>query len=118
MSVIHLTNDELKKLQAAEPELLLLDVRTPEEYFMLGHIPGARLLPIYELPGQLSGLNPEQKTVVICEHGVRSSDASHYLVHHGFKHIYNLSAGMAEWNGPRQFASETPAQGTPQPVED
>ena len=109
MSVTHLTNEALQKLQASESDLLLLDVRTPEEYFGLGHIPGARLLPIHEIPGQMASLNPEQKTVVICEHGVRSANASEYLAHHGFKAIYNLSAGMAEWNGPRQFASDTPA---------
>lgn len=106
MSVISLTNEALQKLQTEEPNLLLLDVRTPDEYFVLGHIPGACLMPIYELPGRINALNPQQKTVVICEHGIRSADASHYLAHHGFQHIYNLAAGMAEWNGPREFTSE------------
>ncbi|HEY9685342.1 MAG TPA: rhodanese-like domain-containing protein [Coleofasciculaceae cyanobacterium] len=106
MTVIHLANEDLQRMLAEEPELLLLDVRTPEEYFMLGHIPGARLLPIYELPGQLQALEPERKTVVICEHGVRSANASQYLEQQGFKQIYNLTAGMAEWNGARAYASE------------
>src|SRR5688572_5686463 len=99
MPVINLTNDDLKAMLAAEPNLLVLDVRTPPEYYQLGHIPGATLLPIYELPGQLQNLNPAQKTVVLCEHGVRSADASHFLAHHGFQHIYNLTHGMADWNG-------------------
>ena len=107
MPVTPLTNDALQKLQAQEPDLLLLDVRTPDEYFVLGHIPGAQLLPIYELPGRLTALDPQRKTVVICEHGIRSADASHYLAHHGFQNVYNLSAGMAEWNGPREYASES-----------
>jgi rhodanese-related sulfurtransferase len=107
MSVISLTNEALQQLQTKEPDLLLLDVRTPDEFFILGHIPGAQLLPIYELPGRISALNPQQKTVVICEHGIRSADASHYLAHHGFQHVYNLAAGMAEWNGPRKYASES-----------
>lgn len=105
MSVINLNNAELERLIKDEPDLLLLDVRTPQEFFMLGHIPNAHLLPIYELPSRMSALNPEQKTVVICEHGVRSHDASHFLAHHGFKHVYQLAAGMAEWNGAREFAS-------------
>lgn len=105
MPVTHLTNDELQTLRDSEPNLLLLDVRTPPEYDQLGHIPGATLLPIYELPGHLQNLNPTQKTVVICEHGMRSADASHFLAHHGFQHVYNLTHGMAAWNGDRAFAS-------------
>ncbi len=106
MSVTNLNNEALTQLMAAEPELLLLDVRTPEEYFTLGHIPGARLLPIYQLPDLLSTLDPARKTVTICEHGIRSADAAHYLIHKGFKQVSQLAAGMAEWNGPRVFTSE------------
>lgn len=106
MPVMNLGNEDLKKLLADEPEVLLLDVRTSEEYQILGHIPGAQLLPIHELPGRISSLDPERKTVVICEHGIRSADAGHYLLHHGFKNLYHLAAGMAEWNGPRAFASD------------
>ena len=101
MAVVNLNNAELQKLMQDEPQLLLLDVRTPQEYFALGHIPGSQLLPIHELPGQLAALNPEQKIVVICEH-----DASQYLLHKGFQQFCHLTAGMAEWNGPRAFASE------------
>jgi rhodanese-related sulfurtransferase len=109
MSVTPLTNEQLQQLMAQEADLLLLDVRTPQEFFGLGHIPGATLLPIHEIPEQMPALNPEQKTVVICEHGVRSYNASHFLAHHGFKSLYNLTAGMAEWNGARSYASEEPA---------
>lgn len=107
MPVTNLDNAALQKMLADEPDLLLLDVRTPQEYFMLGHIPNARLLPIYELPEQLPALDPARKTVVICEHGIRSADAAMYLAHHGFTQVYQLAAGMAEWNGPRLFSSES-----------
>jgi rhodanese-related sulfurtransferase len=111
MTVIQLTNEDLQRMLAEEPELLLLDVRTPEEYFTLGHIPGARLLPIHELPGHIQTLEPQRKTVVICEHGVRSANASYYLEQQGFTQLCNLTAGMAEWNGPRAYASEeTPTE--------
>jgi rhodanese-related sulfurtransferase len=106
MTVTNLDNDSLQKLMTAEPDVLLLDVRTPEEFLMLGHIPGAQLLPMHLIPDQLSSLDPERKTVVICEHGVRSFDASHYLAHNGFQHVYQLAAGMADWNGPRSYASD------------
>jgi len=108
MSLTNLDNAGLQKLMAAEPSLLLLDVRTPEEFTGLGHIPGATLMPIHTLPAQFSTLDPQRTTVVICEHGVRSYDAGYYLAQQGFQHVYQLSAGMAEWNGPRSFASDVP----------
>lgn len=110
MSVTPLNNEQLQRLIDQEPDLLLLDVRSPQEYFGLGHIPGSTLLPMQEIPQQMAALNPDQKTVVICEHGVRSLNASHFLAHHGFTAIYNLTAGMAEWNGARSYTSEEPAQ--------
>jgi rhodanese-related sulfurtransferase len=103
MGVRNLTNSELKQWMTQHPDLLLLDVRTSQEFFMLGHIPGARLLPIHELPGNLESMDPARKTVVICEHGIRSHDASHFLHHHGFADIGHLTAGMAEWDGAREF---------------
>lgn len=103
MAVRNLDNEELKRWIADYPDLQLLDVRTPPEYFQLGHIPGARLLPIHEIPDRLDSLDPARKTAVVCEHGIRSSDASHYLHHHGFGDIGHLTAGMAEWDGPRKF---------------
>lgn len=111
MPVINLSNQELSQLLQSEVDLQVLDVRTPPEYMVLGHLPQAKLVPIQVLPLQLSTLNPELKTVVICEHGVRSMDASHYLLQNGFKQVYNLALGMAEWNGEREFAS--PEAGIP-----
>ena len=109
MPVTQLENEQLIQLLNDNPpgksDIQLLDVRTPEEYFALGHIPDSRLLPTYELPGHLATLNPKALTVVICEHGIRSADAGHYLVHNGFDKVCNLTAGMAEWNGPREYAS-------------
>jgi rhodanese-related sulfurtransferase len=107
MGVTNLTNDQLQQLRDSEPGVLLLDVRSPEEFYTLGHIPGAMLMPIHELVANLGALDPQRKTIVICEHGIRSHDASHYLAYHGFQQVYQLTAGMAEWNGPRAYTSDT-----------
>lgn len=105
MPITQLDNGQLQSLLSEQAELQLLDVRTPEEYHQLGHIPGARLLPIHLLPDSLPLLNPDLPTVVVCEHGIRSADAAWFLVSKGFERVYNLTAGMAEWNGPREYAS-------------
>src|SRR5690606_15114776 len=40
-----LGNDEALRL-LERPDVLILDVRTPQEHAQLGHMPGARLLPV------------------------------------------------------------------------
>lgn len=104
MTFQYLSNPQLKALMQDTPNLRILDVRTPEEFEGLGHIPSAMLIPIHELPQRLSELKPEQKTVVICEHGVRSEYACQFLQAQGFQALYNLTEGMAAWDGPRDFS--------------
>ena len=41
----------------------LVDVRQPKEYEQ-GHLPGARLIPLGELPKRLSELDPSKPTIV------------------------------------------------------
>lgn len=107
--VQQIDNARLKAfLQKPEPPLVL-DVRTPGEYKQLGHIPGAWLIPTYELTERLTDLNPKQALVVVCEHGVRSADASYYLLQNGFETVYNLESGMACWDGERHFGQDFPA---------
>lgn len=109
MNITQLDNEALKRLLADDSTVQVVDVRTPEEYGYLGHIPQARLLPVYELPARWRELERDKKTVLICEHGVRSLDASYYMAHLGFPHVYNLTHGMAAWDGAREYAQESPA---------
>ena len=46
-----------------EDEYNLVDVRTPKEYEE-GHLPGARLIPVNELPERIAELDPQKPTVV------------------------------------------------------
>lgn len=103
MTLINLTNEQLEARLKQVSKPLLLDVRTQQEFDMLGHIPEAVLLPIQELEARLSELDPERETVVICEHGVRSAHAASFLLYKGFRNISHLSTGMAEWTGDREF---------------
>lgn len=89
------TVDEAKEM-IDSGKVEVLDVRTPEE-FAAGHIPGAKLVPLQVLEGMLSELDKEQKYVVACQSGNRSTKASGILTEHGFKNIYNMSGGMNEW---------------------
>jgi len=59
-----MTAREVRKfLQGRDPrEYNLIDVRQPREYEQ-GHIPGARLIPMAELPGRLAELDPNKPTI-------------------------------------------------------
>ncbi|MBS8264857.1 rhodanese-like domain-containing protein [Mesobacillus boroniphilus] len=87
--------DEAKELIDSE-EVQVLDVRTPDE-FAAGHIPGAKLVPLQVIESMLSELDQDQKYLVVCRSGSRSTQASGILVENGFKNIYNMTGGMNEW---------------------
>jgi tellurite methyltransferase len=84
----------------------VLDVRTPEEFSGLGHIPGATLLPV-QLIASAPAILPDLDTPVLvtCEHAVRSKVAVRLLAQAGFTQVHELAYGMAMWDGPREFTA-------------
>jgi len=73
----------------------LVDVRERWEYEE-GHVPGARNVPLGELPGRVDEL--EEPVVLVCASGNRSGQAAHYLTEHGIlKNVANLIGGTAGW---------------------
>ncbi len=73
----------------------LLDVRQPEEY-RDGHIPGATLIPLGELPRRVNELPRDREILVVCHSGNRSGSATRHLLSAGYK-ATNLSGGMIQW---------------------
>jgi rhodanese-related sulfurtransferase len=101
---------QVRQVSPAEAEALVasgvrvLDVRTPQEYSGLGHIPGATLLPVQivaSAPAVLGDL--DAPVLVTCEHAVRSKVATRLLVQAGFTQVHELATGMAGWAGPRAY---------------
>ena len=82
-----------------QPAVLLVDVRTPEEY-AAGHIPGAINLPNEtigtEPPAQLP--DKAQTILVYCRSGNRSKDAAHKLAEQGYTGIVEIG-GIRDWTG-------------------
>lgn len=74
---------------------LLLDVRQPEE-FRNGHIAGARLIPLGELPKHIQELPQGKEIVCVCASGNRSTSASKMLMQAGYP-VLNLQGGMFGW---------------------
>jgi rhodanese-related sulfurtransferase len=74
---------------------LVLDVRQPEE-FRTGHIAGAKLIPLNELPKKMSELPKGREIVCVCASGSRSTSASKMLAKEGFT-VLNMQGGMLAW---------------------
>jgi len=86
-------NDYLSR-SATKP--LLLDVREPWE-FEICHLGASQNLPLGQLSARFQSLDPQQETVLICHHGIRSLQAALFLQHQGFKSVINLEGGVDAW---------------------
>jgi rhodanese-related sulfurtransferase len=73
----------------------LLDVRYAEE-FDDHHIPGAILMPLYELRNRMDELDKNQRYIVYCHAGGRSAVATLVLAQNQFD-VVSLDGGIREW---------------------
>ena len=92
---------QVKKALDNGKKVLVLDVRTEEEYSgELGHIRGSKLIPLHLLSSRADEINAYKNfpVYVICRSGNRSITASLILTGKGFKKVYNVEGGMLEWN--------------------
>jgi glyoxylase-like metal-dependent hydrolase (beta-lactamase superfamily II)/rhodanese-related sulfurtransferase len=76
----------------------IVDVREQDEFRgPLGHIEGAQLIPLRELPARAGELARERPIVAVCRSGARSAQAVVLLQKAGFKDVANLAGGMLRW---------------------
>jgi rhodanese-related sulfurtransferase len=76
----------------------VIDVREPAEFSGdLGHIPGARLVPLAELAARSVEIDKSRPVVAVCRSGARSAQATVLLQKSGFSQVANLAGGMLRW---------------------
>lgn len=94
---LNITAQEAKTLMDTEEGYIILDVRTQEE-FDEGHIPGAVLLPDYEVEEKAQKIlkDPDQLILVYCRSGRRSKLAAEILVELGYTNIREFG-GIIDW---------------------
>ena len=79
-------------------EYQLVDVRAADEFDgPLGHIRGARLIPLEQLAACAGELSRERPVVTVCRSGARSAQAVVLLQKAGLKDVANLAGGMLRW---------------------
>ena len=88
---------ELKSRLDKGDQLVLLDVREQWE-FDLAQLNGSTLIPLATLPQSLDKLKRDAEIVAICHHGMRSADATNFLLQQGFSNVKNLVGGIDAWS--------------------
>ncbi|MCX6348623.1 MAG: FAD-dependent oxidoreductase, partial [Candidatus Aureabacteria bacterium] len=87
---------EVKKKLDAGGDLLLIDVRTPEE-FASENIAGSRHIPLGTLRGRLDDLPTDKEIILVCSSGIRSYEAALILQAEGFSRVRAMDGGMIAW---------------------
>jgi rhodanese-related sulfurtransferase len=83
------------------PDVVLLDVRSREEYEGktddYGTLKNAINIPISDLENRVGELkNAKNKEIIVyCSHSKRSPRASYFLTQNGFKNVTNMEGGMS-----------------------
>jgi adenylyltransferase/sulfurtransferase len=91
-----ITVQELKRKMDTQEKFKLLDVREKFEYDIC-RIPGAKLIPLGELPSRMSELDSADEIVLQCKSGARSAKALKLLREAGFGKLNNLEGGIVAW---------------------
>ncbi|MCW2278202.1 rhodanese-like domain-containing protein [Heliophilum fasciatum] len=88
---------EAKNRLASEAGIVLLDVRTPEEYEEK-HIPNSLLIPLDELEEEAAVQLADQNATIFvyCRSGRRSATAAKWLNTQGYRNVYDLG-GILDW---------------------
>lgn len=87
--------NELKKLLKENTGILLIDVRSPQE-FSEGRINSAINIPLYDISKKANVVlkNKEENIIVYCQSGNRSKEACKILLKLGYSNLYNLKGGL------------------------
>ena len=91
--------DQAVEMMLASEEIVILDVRTKEE-FTAGHIENAILLPANEIREQAEIILPDKNVTILiyCFSGNRSANVARELAAMGYTNVYDFG-GIINWRG-------------------
>ncbi len=91
-----ITPTELQKLLASQPNVLLIDVRTPAEFSQV-HVPQARNLPLGQFHAADVGVARDQPVYILCHSGGRAGKAADQLKSEGLEQAIVVEGGTQAW---------------------
>jgi rhodanese-related sulfurtransferase len=89
--------EEVQQLRERGEKFVLLDVREPWEHDT-ARIEGSTLIPMDQVPARQQELDPDEHIVVLCHHGVRSLNVTHWLRQQGFDNVQSMRGGIHRWS--------------------
>lgn len=94
----HATAIQASELMKKDPSIVVLDIRTPDEY-ATGHIPKSVNINFKadNFAEELKNLNPAKTYLVHCRSGGRSTSSLKTFSELKFHHIIHLDGGMMDW---------------------
>lgn len=87
---------EALALIAQRKDLLVIDVRNPEE-LKEGFIAGSQLVPFWEIAKGQKTLPADHPLLLVCAVGGRSFAVGQYLAQKNYPEVYNLQGGIDNW---------------------
>jgi len=82
----------------AQGEAKLIDVREPWE-FATAQVAGSVAMPMGDVPARAhQELDPEERLMVMCHHGVRSMNVTVWLRNQGFENAQSVRGGIDAWS--------------------
>ncbi|MCX7824375.1 MAG: molybdopterin-synthase adenylyltransferase MoeB [Verrucomicrobiae bacterium] len=91
-----ITATELAAMLRSGAKFALVDVREPAEWAIC-RIPGAKLLPLSDLPARHAELPKDQLVVLHCKGGRRSMKALQFLREQGYQNLKSVRGGIEAW---------------------
>lgn len=97
VSYEQISGDKAKELMDSQNGYVIIDARTQTE-FDGGHIPGAILIPEYEIADRAEKELPDKNQLILvyCRSGRRSKIAAEELVKLGYTNVKEFG-GIADW---------------------
>ncbi len=94
----HISLEEFEKLLEQDKDVVLLDIRTLEEYSN-GIIKGAENIDFYstQFRQNLNFLDKTKTYLIYCRTGSRTSEAINIMENLGFIEVYGLEGGILNW---------------------
>lgn len=94
-----ITSEEAFKMMENNSDILILDVRSKEEYDT-GHIENSLNVPVNEIGNRFKEevtIDLDKTILVYCRSGARAKQASELLVDLGYKNVIDFG-GILNWN--------------------
>lgn len=100
------TSQEVKSITQSElvkyldqSDVTIVDLREPVA-FRKSHIPNSINIPFADFQDRFHELDSNKLIVLVCHVGSMGEASGQLLLQQGFKHVDNLTGGMAKWSGP------------------